>query len=29
MQRALNGFLESSSGGALVIGIDGDLRLEQ
>jgi hypothetical protein len=29
MQRALNGFLESSGGGALVIGIDGDLRLEQ
>mgnify|MGYP001812363277 FL=1 len=29
MQRELNGFLESSSGGALVIGADGKLRLEQ
>lgn len=29
MQRELSGFLESSSGGALVIGADGTLRLEQ
>ena len=28
MQRELKDFLESSGGGALVIGIDGDLRLE-
>ncbi len=29
MQRDLNGYLESASGGALVIGADGTLRLEQ
>lgn len=29
MQSELNGFLESSSGGALVIGADGTMRLEQ